>query len=209
MSRRLLGAVLLVVAGVAAVVGTFLPLYQEGNGGADISPTVTTTSWEYVFSDLPAGMDFGPVQSPQYGAPIVVAAVLLAVAVALAFLPESQRLAARYLAVGATGLLAGAVWATGAAVMSAVGNASREPEDGGYTVLVGEGIVVLGASVAVAVVGVVLLHARRTGPRPGGVVVHRLDGDEDDDTDTPPFGMPVVEVVQLPESRYDGRADGS
>ncbi|MCC8250941.1 hypothetical protein [Saccharothrix luteola] len=207
MSRRLLGAVLLLVAGVGAVVGTFLPLYQEGNDHVGMAPMVTATSWDYVFTNVPEGMDFGPVQSPQYGVPIVVAAVLLAVAVALVFLPESQRLASRYLAVGGTGLLAGAVWAASAVVMSAAGNASRDPDDGGYTVDVGEGIVVLGASVVVAVVGVVLLHARRPEPRPEGPVVYRVDGVEDDDTDTPPFGIPVVEVevARLPDPRYDDR----
>ncbi|QQQ74728.1 hypothetical protein IOD16_26780 [Saccharothrix sp. 6-C] len=207
MSRRLLGAVLLVAAGVVAVVGTFLPLYQEGNDQAGGSLTVTATSWDFVFSNLPAGMDLGPVQSPQYGVPIVVAAVLLAVAVALAFLPEHQRLAARYLAVGGTGLLTGAVWATGASVASAVGNASRQPDDS-YTVEVGAGIVLLVAAVLVAVVGVVLLHARRPEPRPGGAVVYRVDG-SDDDTDTPPFGIPVVDVAQLPDSEFDRRAEGS
>jgi hypothetical protein len=218
-SRRLLGAVLLVVAGVAAVIGTFLPLYVQSldfgsrsAGDLDSGPTTTVTSWEFTFSNVPEGLDFGTVQSPQYGVPIVVAAVLLAIAVALAFLPETQRLAARYTAIAGTGLLAGAVWAVAASIVSAVGNASREPEDTGYRTEVGEGIVVLGASVVIAVIGVVLLHARRARPRPEGPVVYRVDGvEDDDDTDTPPFGIPVaeVEVAQLPDSPYDRRADGT
>lgn len=214
MSRRLLGAVLLVVAGVMAVVGTFLPLYQEGDDqqGDDarrgLAVSVTVTSWKYVFSNLPEGMEFSDVQSPQYGVPIVVAAVLLAVAAALAFLPETQRLAARYFAVGATGLLAGSVWSAGAVVASMVGNSEMRADSGGYTVSAGEGVVLLGASVVVAVVGVVLLHARRAEPRPEGPAVYRVDGvEDDDDMDTPPFGIPVaeVEVAQLPDPRYDDR----
>ncbi|MCE6994581.1 hypothetical protein LZG04_07130 [Saccharothrix sp. S26] len=209
MSRRLLGAAMLVGAGVTAVVGTFLPLYAEGPAREDRLPSITVTSWEYVFSNLPAGMEFAPVRSPQYGVPIVVSAVLLAVAAALVFLPESQRLAARYLAIGGTGVLVGSVWAVVAVVVSMVGNAAR-PEVGGFAVHVGEGVSVLGASVLLAVAGVVLVHARRREPRPEGPVVYRVDGDEvDDDTDTPPFGIPVVEVAQLPDSGYERRADGS
>ena len=209
MSRRLFGAAMLVVAGATAAVGTFLPLYGEGADSDGPGPVVTATSWEFVFSNLPEGVEFGPVQSPQYGVPITVSAVLLAVAAALVFLPEAQRLASRYLALAGTGVLVGSVWAAVAVVVSAVGNASR-PENVGYSVQVGEGVPVLGASVLLAVAGVVLLHARRSGPRTGGPVVYRVDGDEvDDDTDTPPFGIPVVEVAQLPDSEYDRRADGS
>lgn len=212
MSRRLLGAALLVVAGVAAVVGTFLPLFSQGGDSPGSLPLITATSWEYVFSDVPNGLDFGDLQSPQYGVPIAVAAVLLGVAAALVFLPEAQRLASRYLAVGGTGLLAGAVWAAAADVISTAGNASEQGGAGGFGVRVGEGIVLLGASVVVAAVGVVLLHARRSQPRPEGPVVYRVDGAEDeDDTDTPPFGIPVVEVevAQLPDPGQDRRADGS
>ncbi|GAB3008097.1 hypothetical protein [Saccharothrix stipae] len=212
MSRRLFGAASLVAAGATAVVGTFLPLYSEGSAGVGIMPLVTVTSWEYVFTNFPGGdADFPPVQSPQYGVPIVVSAVLLAIAAALVFLPEAQRLAARYLAIGGTGVLIGSVWAVVAVVVSMDGNASRGGSEG-FTVKVGESVPVLGASVLLAVVGVVLLHARRPEPRPEGPVVYRVvdggEGDDTDDTDTPPFGIPVVEVAQLPASEYDDpRAD--
>lgn len=206
MSRRLLGAALLVVAGVTAVVGTFLPLFSQG-GLPGSGPLITETSWEYVFSNVPDGLDFGDLRSPQYGVPIVVAALLLGVAAALVALPESQRLASRYLAVGGTGVLAGAVCAVGTTVVATVGNASRNGS-GGFGAQAGEGIVVLGASVVIAVVGVVLLHGRRSRPRPEGPVVYRVDADgTGDDTDTPPFGFPVpeVEVARLPESEHDRR----
>ncbi|NUT52993.1 MAG: hypothetical protein HOV94_37750 [Saccharothrix sp.] len=210
MSRRLLGAVLLVVAGVAAAVGTFLPLSWEGSDYRGASPRVVTTSWRVFFENMPAITDFDAPRSPQYGVPIVVSAVLLGVAAALVFLPEAQRLVARYLAVAGTGLLAGSVWATGSAVAAVMAN--RPPEGAGdYALEVGEGIVVLGASVLVAVVGVVLMHAERAAPRPEGPVVYRVDDDVagGDDTDTPPFGIPVpeVEVVRLPVSGYERRAE--
>lgn len=208
MSRRLLGAALLVVAAVVAVVGTFLPLFTQGGESPGSRPVISSTSWEYVFSNVPEGLDFGDLQSPQYGVPIVVAALLLGVAAALVFLPESQRLASRYLAIGGTGLLAGAVWGAAATVVSTVGNASRNGS-GDFGARAGEGIVVLGASVVIAVVGVVLLHGRRSQPRPEGPVVYRVDeAGTDDDTDTPPFGFPApeVEVARLPEPEPDRRA---
>lgn len=208
MNRRLLGAALLVVAGGAAVAGTFRPLYSEGVLRGDSPPLASVTSWEFVFT-VPAGMEPPVLRSPQYGVPIVVSAVLLAIAAALVFLPEAQRLAARYLAIAGTGLLVGAVWATGAVVVSAVGNAV-ERDEAGFGARVDEGIVVLGASALVAVVGSVLLHARRPEPRPDGPVVYRVDEDAvDADTDTPPFGFPVpeVEVARLPESEQDRRGE--
>ncbi|MFJ6677217.1 hypothetical protein ACIQMJ_39465 [Actinosynnema sp. NPDC091369] len=210
MSRRLLGAAMLVVAGVVAVVGTFLPLYAEGSAHLGSEPLVTVTSWEYVFNNLPGNPEFPPMRSPQYGVPIAVAAVLLAIAAALVFLPESQRLASRYLAIGGTGVLVGSVWAAVAVVVSLLGNAERQETAGGFTVNVGEGVPVLGAAVLLAAAGAVLVHARRPEPRPEGPVVYRVDGVEgDDDTDTPPFGIPVVDVAQLPDSEYERRADGS
>lgn len=205
MSRRLLGAVLLLVAAVAAVVGTFLPLYTAGAAYRENGPLTVTTSWKVEFH-LPDGVDFGDVRSPQYGVPVVVSAVLLALVMALVFLPEAQRLAARYLALAATGLLVGSVWTTGSVILASLGNANR-PESEGYEVEVGEGIWVLVAAAVVAVVGTVLLHGRRAEPRPRGAVVYRVDDDvaDADDTDTPPFGIPVVEVVQLPETGHDRR----
>jgi hypothetical protein len=151
--------------------------------------------------------------------PVVVSAVLLAVAAALVFLPESQRLAARYTALVGTGVLAGSVWATSTFLTAALGRHDVSTELATYGVEAGGGVPVLSAAVLVAVVGVVLLHARRPEPRPAGPLVYRVDdvGDEElrdaaqddagggvrsDDVDTPAFGIPVVEVAQLPESDY-------
>ncbi|MFI9010803.1 hypothetical protein ACIGNX_26550 [Actinosynnema sp. NPDC053489] len=75
-----------------------------------------------------------------------------------------------------------------AAVVSLNGNASRGGADQFFG-RVGEGVVALGASVVLAAVATVLLHARGPAARPEGPVVHRMG----DDLDTPPFGIPVVE----------------
>ncbi|MBB5804798.1 hypothetical protein F4560_004566 [Saccharothrix ecbatanensis] len=216
MSRRLLGAVLLLVAGVAAVLGTFLPLFRQGHAG-DGGFMAVVSSWRTAYLNVPQGLDLDAFQSPRFGVPIVVAGVLLVVAAALVFLPESQRLAARYLGVGATGVLVGSVAATGSYVASLLGR-TRPPEDpGAYVEDVGEGTWMLVAAAVGAVVGVVLIHSRRVVPV-AGTVVYRVDDDGDEDMDTPPFGIPVseipvaeipvVEVAQIPETGYERPAEG-
>jgi hypothetical protein len=210
-SRRLLGALLLLLAGIGAVVGTFLPLYWQAVSGEPGAPRFSTTSWRVRYDNVPSGLDIDVTQSPQFGVPIVTAAVLLAVAAALVFLPEAQRLAARYLAIGATGLLVGAVSATGSVAAAMIDNWDASGTDE-FSMGVGEGLLLLSVSVLVAVVGVVLVHARRVAPGPEGPVVYRVEDDvEADDTDTPPFGIPVggIEVAQLPETRYERPVDAS
>jgi drug/metabolite transporter (DMT)-like permease len=196
---------LLVVSAATAVVGTFLPLYWEGSvfgAREDVRIGFTTTSWRVTTDSKQVDIDLMLGSSPQFGVPIVLAAVLLVVAATLVFLPEHQRLAARYTAVGGAGLLVGAVSVTAMVVMAAV---SHEDEStlSSYTEEVRAGTWVLVAAAVVAVVGVVLIHGRRAEPRPEGAVVHRVDGD--DDMDTPPFGipvaeLPVVEIAPIPET---------
>ncbi len=193
MSRRTLGVVLAVVAAALAVVGTFLPFSWIGLG-LDLEERnrfgFTTTGWSTITE--PADMG-GIGTAAQYGVPIVIAAVLLLVAAALVFLPAHQRVAARYTAIGATGVLAGSVWTTFMVV-----SATLTP--GGFDTRAtveyrwGAGVWLLVASVVVAVAATVFLHARPPLPAPAGPVVHRIDGDDgvDGDTDTPPFGVPVA-----------------
>ncbi|GAA0264317.1 hypothetical protein GCM10010492_76690 [Saccharothrix mutabilis subsp. mutabilis] len=184
MSRRGLGVGLLSVAGVTAAVATFLPLYSVGTslGGADRFG-FTTTGW--ATTSEPAGLArLGG--SVQYGVPLVIAAVLLLVAAALAFLREPQRQAARYAAVVATGLLAGSVWTTAMVVAVWL----TPPVEDARTTLeykTGAGLWSLVAAVLVAVVGTVFL-LRRGVPEPEGAVVHAVV----DDTDTPPMGIQVA-----------------
>ncbi|XVV01770.1 hypothetical protein ACQPW3_30880 [Actinosynnema sp. CA-248983] len=189
MSRRDTGVALLFVAGATAAVATFLPLCFVGTelgGGTRFG--FTMTSW--AITSEPAGLSWLG-GSAQYGVPIVIAAVLLLVAVALAFLPEPQRQAGRYTAVAATGLLAGSVWTTAMAVVAwLTPPVEDERTSMGYEP--GPGLWVLPASVLVAVVGTVLL-LRRGVTVPEGAVVHVVV----DDTDTPPMG---IQVAVLPES---------
>ncbi|QFZ22325.1 hypothetical protein [Saccharothrix syringae] len=212
MSRRLLGAVLLVLAAAAAVVGTFLPLivltgaFDPGGNGGGLR--IVTTAWESRVEPGPSPLSaLAFDHTAQYGVPIVVSAALLVVAAALVLLPEEHSLVARYTALGATGVLFGAVWAVWTAVSAAV----RAPEGAVGEYLretSGGGVWLLSAAVLVAVAGVVLVHARRPAPV-GGAVVYAVGGDDvhpvgGDDEDTPPLGIPVVEVARLPESDYPG-----
>jgi hypothetical protein len=210
-SRRLLGAGLLLLAGVTAVVATFLPLYWQGSDFGDSRLGFTTTAWEVTTDTGSIDVDVMLGRSPQYGVPIVIAALLLVLAAALVLLPEHQRLVARYTAIGGTGLLVGSVWTTGMVVAASV---STNPDSDlrNYREHVGAGTWVLVASAVVAVVGAVLVHARRVEPSTGGPVVYRVEDGEDgdgDETETPPFGVPVasVEVAQIPETGYE-RRDG-
>ncbi|MEU7529656.1 hypothetical protein AB0A74_28280 [Saccharothrix sp. NPDC042600] len=184
MTRRGLGVGLLSLAGVTAAVATFLPLYSVGTSlDGDARFGFTATSW--ATTSEPAGLSWLG-GSTQHGVPIVIAAVLLLVAPALAFLPEPQRQAARYAAVAATGLLAGAVWTTGMAVAAWL----TPPVSDVRTTMeyrTGAGLWVLVAAVLVAVVGTVFL-LRRGVPEPEGAVVHVVV----DDTDTPPMGIQVA-----------------
>ncbi|MFD1148547.1 hypothetical protein [Saccharothrix hoggarensis] len=216
MSRRLVGVAALVGAGAVAVVGTFRPLFWQGSLFRDERVGFTTTSWDITADASSSEIDLMLDQTPQFGVPIVISAVLLAIAAALVALPEAQRLAARYAAVVGTALLAGSVWTTGMVVATAVDDPDGEESPveaiGGFTEEVGDGVWVLTAAVVLAVVGTVLVHGRRATPRPEGPVVYRVDGDGDgDDTDTPPFGIPVVEapgveVARIPGTGYDDRS---
>ncbi|CAL9383189.1 hypothetical protein SUDANB95_01099 [Actinosynnema sp. ALI-1.44] len=184
MTRRGLGVGLLSVAGVTAAVATFLPLFSVGTPlGGDDRFGFITTGW--VTTSEPAGLGWLG-GSAQYGVPLVIAAVLLLVAAALAFLPEPQRQAARYAAVVATGLLAGSVWTT-AMVVAAWLTPPVEDVSTTMEYKTGAGLWLLVAAVLVAVVGTVFL-LRRGVPEPEGAVVHVVV----DDTDTPPMGIQVA-----------------
>ncbi|RKT56609.1 hypothetical protein [Saccharothrix australiensis] len=188
MSRRTAGVLLAVVAAALAVVGTFLPLSWIGASAEPARFGLTTTGWTIVAEPAEVA---AAVRPAQLGVPIVIAALLLVIAAALVVLPEHQRSAARYTAVGATGLLAGAVWTTFMVIWASarpVGEA-RSFIDYRY----GEGLWLLVVSVVAAVVATVLMHSRRSAPRTAGAVVHRV-GEGDDDT--PPFG---IAVAVLPE----------
>ncbi|MFI9817984.1 hypothetical protein [Saccharothrix variisporea] len=192
MSRRGTGVVLLFVAGITAAVATFLPLCFVGTAlGGDDRFGFTMTSW--ATTSEPAGLVWLG-GSAQYGVPVVIAAVLLVVAAALVFLPEPQRQAARYTAVAATALLAGAVWTT---VMAVAAWLTPPVTDVRTSIEyeTGAGVWVLVASVVVAVVGTVFL-LRRSEPVAEAPVVRVL---VDPDTDTPPLGIQVAVLPELPE----------
>ncbi|MBB5959345.1 hypothetical protein FHS29_005965 [Saccharothrix tamanrassetensis] len=199
MNRRAAGVALAVASAVTAVVATFLPLGRMGIGRGDSRFGYTTTGWSVTTEPISLA-GFAP--TAQFGVPIVIAAVLLVVAAALVFLPEHQKQAARYTAIGATGVLVGSVWTTFMVVsawLSPSFRGERTPLESEY----GAGLWLLVAAGVVAVVATVLLHAKPRQPAPEGPIVHRLVDDADTDTDTPPFGtsVPVLPAGYLEQPR--------
>ncbi|GAA3852824.1 hypothetical protein GCM10022243_18110 [Saccharothrix violaceirubra] len=196
---RLVGVLLLLAAAVTAALATFLPLFRYVQ---EFSPSngieFSSTSWEYevrfkISADDAEGVDRSSDDqrepSPQFGVPVMFGVLVLFGAALLSFLPERQRLASRYAAVGASGVLIGGVGAAFAFAAKALtsGDPVRaQVQDGHY----GAGLWLLLAATAAAVVGTVLLHTRRERAVEATVgVVYRVDEGDDD---TPPFGIPVA-----------------
>ncbi|MBW4721168.1 hypothetical protein [Saccharothrix obliqua] len=187
MSRRALGVVLAAVAAGLAVVATFLPYSWVGLDRDEDRVGFLTTGWgTRTEPERLAGI----ARETQFGVPVVIAAVVLLIGAALVFLPEHQRRAGRSTAIAGTGLLAGSVWTTFVVVAASLEPADQDVRTGlahDYR----EGLWLLVAATALAVVATVLLHAAPPPPRPAGAIVHRVDDEADDDTDTPPFGLAV------------------
>lgn len=118
------------------------------------------------------------------------AALVMALAVVIAFRVPAARVASL---LGA-GALAGVAWSAVEQMQGLLEFAEREQ----YVlkeVQQGEGVTLLVVAAGVAVVSAVLHQelprAVRAEPAEGGVMIHQLE-DEADDTDTPPYGYPVI-----------------
>ncbi|MEV6718165.1 hypothetical protein AB0M48_39675 [Lentzea sp. NPDC051208] len=187
-TRRVLGAVLVVVAAGLAVAATFLSAYsvQIVLGGRELR--YEATFWAVERGDF---RELLPLEPFELGEPAVGAALVMALAAVLAFRVPALRVGSL---LGA-GLLAGVAWAAvsriqGLLKMMGEFNARVpiEVEQGdGVTLL----IVAAGVGVVAAVLHQELPRADQVEPGGDGVVVHQLD-DDADDTDTPPYGYPVV-----------------
>ncbi|MGM1062984.1 hypothetical protein [Saccharothrix sp. Mg75] len=217
MSRRPWGAVLLVVAAVAAVAGTFLPLFWEGSA-ADPDLGFVTTAWRTTTgaAEVDVELMLG-VRATRYGVPITVAAAVLLVAAGGSLLPGRRAPVATYAAVAGAALLAGAVWTTGMGVAAAVEPSAHNFE--GYAQEVREGTWLLVLSAVVAAAGATLVHTRRPAtphptPAQHPTAPHRptshvtttaaMTTTDDADDDTRPHDIPpeAIVVAHLPESDY-------
>ncbi|SER39801.1 hypothetical protein SAMN05216188_1119 [Lentzea xinjiangensis] len=187
-TRRVFGAVLVFVAAGLAVAASFLNAYavQVTVGGRVLR--FEATSWAVERDDFRGALMLVPIE---FGEPAVGAALVMALSAVLAFRVPAMRVGSL---LGA-GLLAGVAWSAVGSVRSTV--TKLQEIDSPVTVAVeqGDGITLLVVAAGVAVVSAVLHQElpkpARTGQTADGVVIHQLD-DEPDDTDTPPYGYPVV-----------------
>lgn len=186
-TRRALGAVLVVLAAGLAVAATFMTLqFFEIAPGISRIMRYEETAWEVSRNDFP-----GPwvAEPPRLGYPIITGAVLLAVGAVL----NLRVPPARYAALIGAGLVAGGMWG---AYEHHLATIARFAVLGGEQVeiLHGSGMLTLGIATAAGLLGAVAMQEfpqRVKPPEPpaGDVVIHQL---EDDDSETPPYGFPVV-----------------
>ncbi|MET9229346.1 hypothetical protein [Lentzea sp. NPDC003310] len=188
-TRRVVAAVLVLVSAGLAVAATFLSAYSVQIEVRNFTLRYEATSWVVGRNDF---RELRLMLAPlEFGAPAVAAALVMALSAVLAFRVPALRVASL---LGA-GLLAGVAWSA----VSRVRGLVDQLGDLGLPVAVeveqGEGVTLLIVAAGVAVVSAVL-HQEL--PRPDraevaadGVVIRQID-DEPDDTDTPPYGYPVV-----------------
>ncbi|WP_433263102.1 hypothetical protein ACQPZF_31265 [Actinosynnema sp. CS-041913] len=178
MTRRVAGVVALLLAAPLALVGTFLPLYEQSWEFPDSQRmAVAQTGWQ-VTSD---GGDFG--RDALFGLPMVVAALLLVLGAA-----RVGRMWGRLVAAGGAMLLLGGAWAVWQFVLAIY---LAEQDRGGLVIITTFGLALplLGLACALAVGGALAVQDwPPRAPRPAGPVVYQVEGNDDD---TPPFGIPL------------------
>lgn len=191
----MVGAVAMVAGAVLAVLGSRLPLFEQVLSFGNQKETFSMTLWgvESTSLDIPA-----PNNQPLFGVPVVVAAALLVIAAALVLaaplLPAWTVRPTSIGAIAAAAMLSGSVWTVGQLVL--VATADRGEQSVRASAGTGTGALVLACVLALA--GGLLVQRLPDGtsaapePEPEGAVVYRLP-DDDVDTDTPPFGIPVPE----------------
>ncbi|MFD9705742.1 hypothetical protein [Lentzea sp. NPDC059081] len=188
-TRRVFGAVLVFVAAGLAVAATFLPAYSVQVSPRNRVFRFEGTLWAVERDDFGNALVLAPLE---LGTAVVVAALAMALSAVVAFRVPAVRVGSL---LGA-GLLAGVAWSAVSGVQTIVRRLQNIDAPVPFEVEQGPGITLLVVAAGVAVVSAVL-HQEL--PRGGseqetaadGVVIHQID-DEPDDTETPPYGFPVV-----------------
>ncbi|WP_433263100.1 hypothetical protein ACQPZF_31260 [Actinosynnema sp. CS-041913] len=194
MNRRMIAAGTLSAGALLGFGGALLELYRvdapppRGVGG------FTLTAWRIVFYNQPTTEDV--MDGPQWGYPLVTASALALVAAVLLFRPAPLAAVGRFTAVIATGLLGGTAWSVHTTIRNLFVNPETVPY--GFATVVGAGLWSLAGACLVLLVGAVLAQDwPRRAPKPTGVAVYRVDGDDD----TPPFGIPIPTAeLAVPEA---------
>lgn len=195
-TRRIFGAVLVLVAAGLAVAATFLSAYAVEVTINGRTLRFEATSWVVEKDDFRGALLLGPIE---FGEPALGAALVMALAAVLAFRVPAMRVGSL---LGA-GLLVGVAWSAVTSVHATVKKLEELGPPVPVNVEQGDGITLLIVAAGVAVVSAVLhqeLPRRvRSGETTGGVVIHQID-DEPDDTETPPYGYPVIVEPKEPKS---------
>lgn len=182
------GAVLVFVAAGLGAAATFLPAYSVEVVVNRRALRFEATSWVVERNDF---RDFLLLQPLEFGEPAVGAAVVMALAAVLAFRVPALRVGSL---LGA-GVLVGAAWSAVTQVQGVVSQLGGLESPVPIAVEQGEGVTLLVVAAGVGVVSAVLHQElpRADRSEDGGdeVVIHQFD-DEADDTDTPPYGYPVI-----------------
>ncbi|WP_146771772.1 hypothetical protein [Lentzea atacamensis] len=182
--RRRIAVLLLVLGAALAVAGSLQDTYRT----AHREVTWTSTLW-ISKSSLPDGREDDAYFA--VGWPVIVAAVLMAVA-GLLVLREQTEFVGRSVAMGAAGALAGAVFVYLMLLRSQAEDMSKWPVDTGHppSLTVLGGTYMLGLAAVIGLAGAALAQRKQEEPSPEDeedVVVHQLDSDDD----TPPFGIEI------------------
>ncbi|MET0237277.1 MAG: hypothetical protein ABW224_21685 [Kibdelosporangium sp.] len=179
---RQIGGAAWIGAAALAVIGSFLPLYEQRYGPAS---SYTMSVWGFEAGGTTAAQD--NLGYPPVGVPLMVGAVLLAAAGLLAMAstrlhPASGPvLAARLIGTGAAGLTAGASVLIFIATKTFDGTPAGAPEQ--YAHPVGFGTWLMLGSILVSLAAIALMLVPRLGKRGG-------------EPETPPMGIPVVRVLE-------------
>ncbi|WP_177229697.1 hypothetical protein [Lentzea albida] len=187
-TRRVFGAVLVLVAAGLAVASTFLPAYSVQVLANGRTLRFESTAWVVERDDF---RDILLLQALEFGEPAVGAALVMALAAVLAFRVPAMRVATL---LGA-GVLAGVVWSAVSQVRGVVDRLGELDARVPIEVEQGDGVTLLIVAAGIGVVSAVLHQelprADRSADAGEGAVIHQID-DEADDTDTPPYGYPVI-----------------
>ncbi|HUQ61013.1 hypothetical protein [Lentzea sp.] len=187
-TRRVFGAVLVFVAAGLAVAATFLSAYSVQVPFRGRTLWFEATLWAVERDDFRGAFALTPLE---LGEPVVAAALVLALSAVVAFRVPAARVGSL---LGA-GVLAGVAWSAVISVRATVRELRDLDVPAPFEVEQGPGITLLVVAAGVALVSAVLHQElpRRDEPETAadGVVIHQID-DEPDDTETPPYGFPVV-----------------
>jgi len=181
------GAVLVFVAAGLAVAATFLSAYSVQVVVNSRTLRYEASAWAVERNDF---RDILLLRPLEFGEPAVGAALVMALAAVLAFRVPAMRVGSL---LGA-GVLVGAAWSAVSQVQGVVKGLGELDSPVPVAVEQGDGVTLLIVAAGVAVVSAVLHQElpRAVASEAGeGVVIHQID-DEADDTDTPPYGYPVI-----------------